>query len=269
VNGIPFPDLDPVALRLGPLAIRWYALAYIAGIVAGWRIVLRVALRPPVVCRRVDVDDFVAWITIGVIAGGRLGHVLFYEPARYLADPLEILMVWRGGMAFHGGVIGAIAAIALFARRRRIAFLPLADLIALVTPIGVFFGRIANFVNGELWGKPSGAAWAMVFPRDPTRLARHPSQLYEAALEGLLLFALLAWLAFATDSRRRPGTIGGAFLAGYGVARALAEIFREPDGVFLGISAGQWYSLPMVAVGLWLVARARRGPRFDGLPAAT
>jgi len=267
VSGIAFPEFDPVALQIGPLAIRWYALAYIAGIIAGWRIALVIAERPPRVCSRVQIDDFVAWITIAVIVGGRLGHVLFYEPARYLANPLEIVFVWKGGMAFHGGVVGVIVAIVVFARRNAIPFLPLADLVGLVTPIGVFFGRIANFVNGELWGKPSGAPWAMVFPHDPTRLPRHPSQLYEAALEGLALFALLAFLAFATDARRRPGTIGGAFLAGYGTARAIAEVFREPDGVFLGISTGQWYSLPMILAGLWLIARARRRPRFEGAPA--
>jgi phosphatidylglycerol:prolipoprotein diacylglycerol transferase len=266
---VNFPDFDPVALRLGPLAIRWYALAYIAGIVAGWRIALALVERAPRVCSRAQIDDFVVWITIGVIAGGRLGHVVFYEPLRYLADPLEILAIWRGGMAFHGGAIGVIVATALFARRHAIPFLPLADVVALVTPIGLFFGRVANFINGELWGKPSDAPWAMVFPHDPTRLPRHPSQLYEAGLEGLALFALVGWLAFATDARRRPGTVGGVFLAGYGVARAIGELFREPDGLFLGISLGQWYSLPMVAAGLWLIQRARRRPRFDGLPAAT
>ncbi len=269
MTGIALPAFDPIALQLGPIAIRWYALAYIAGIVAGWRIALRVVARPPIVCDRLAIDDLVAWITVGVIVGGRLGNVLFYTPGYYLAHPLEIVMVWKGGMAFHGGVIGVIAAFWIFARRRGIALLPLGDVVALVTPIGLFLGRLANFVNGELWGRPSDVAWAMIFPADPTRLPRHPSQLYEAALEGPALFALLVWLAFATDARRRPGTVGGAFLAGYGVARSVCELFREPDGVLLGISAGQWYSLPMIVAGAWLIVRARRRPRFDGLPAAT
>ena len=207
----------------------------------------------------------VFYATLGIIVGGRLAYVFFYQPS-ILANPLDVFKLWEGGMSFHGGVVGVSLGILYLSWKNKLNWLRIHDYVACCVPIGLFFGRLANFVNGELWGKATNVPWAVIFPNGK-EVPRHPSQLYEAALEGLALFALLAFLAFATDARRRPGTIGGAFLAGYGTARAIAEIFREPDGVFLGISTGPWYSLPMILAGLWLIARARRRPRFEGAPA--
>ena len=257
---IAFPSIDPVAVSLGPLVIRWYALAYIAGLLLGWRYCRYLAARGGPVSPDAF-DDFLTWATFGVVLGGRLGYALFYKPAYYLAHPLEILEVWQGGMSYHGGMIGVLLAIYFYARHHKISGLALGDLVASATPIGLFFGRLANFINGELFGRPSNAPWAMAFPAGGPQ-PRHPSQLYEAALEGLLLFVLLAWLARKPDLRARHGLIGGVFLAGYGVARIVAEFFREPDS-FLGFFAfgttwGQWLSLPMVVAGLVLILRAKR-----------
>ncbi|TBW34741.1 prolipoprotein diacylglyceryl transferase [Siculibacillus lacustris] len=269
---LPFPAFDPIAVQLGPLAIRWYALAYIAGILIGWWWVRRLIAddrpwggrpRP----NAPEIDDFVLWATLGIVLGGRIGYVLFYNPAHYLANPSEIVMVWKGGMAFHGGFLGSVAAMVLFARGRSFSFLTLFDLFAAAAPIGLFFGRLANFVNGELWGRTSDVAWAMVFPYAGP-VARHPSQLYEAALEGVLLFAVLAVIVARTDVLRRPGLLAGLFATGYGLARIAAEFFREPDAQlgFLagGVTMGQVLSLPMVAAGLALaIWAARRVPRSD------
>ncbi|HYI84888.1 MAG TPA: prolipoprotein diacylglyceryl transferase, partial [Acetobacteraceae bacterium] len=190
VFAIPFPAIDPVLVEIGPLVIRWYALAYIAGIVLGWRLARRLVQLPPVAATPEQLDDFVTWVTLGIIIGGRLGYVLFYRPGYYLMNPLEALAVWQGGMSFHGGAAGVILAIILFARRHGLDILTLADRTTAVVPIGLFFGRLANFINGELWGRVSDVPWAMVFPHAGP-LPRHPSQIYEAVLEGLVLFTVL------------------------------------------------------------------------------
>ena len=254
--------IDPVALQIGPFAIRWYALAYIAGIVLGWRIARRLVEARPRAGTAEQMDDYVTWVTLGIILGGRLGYVLFYRPGYYLFHPLEALMVWQGGMSFHGGALGVIIATLIFARRNKLNPLLFGDRAAAVVPIGLFFGRVANFINGELWGRPSDVPWAIVFPTDPSQLARHPSQLYQAGLEGLALCLLMWVLARREGVRARPGLLTGALIAGYGVARLLGEFFREPDahlGYLLGgVTMGQLLSLPMVAVGAWLILRSRR-----------
>lgn len=254
---IPYPVIDPVLLHLGPLAIRWYALAYIAGLVAGWALIRHVvaserywlgAPRP-----RVDsIDDLLVYCALGVVIGGRLGNVLFYDPAYYLAHPLEILMVWRGGMAFHGGMLGALAGVLLFARRYRVPWLTALDLACLAAPIGICLGRIANFIKPELWGRPTDVAWAMVFPGSDG-LPRHPSQLYEAALEGLANFVAL-WALARGGGLRRPGLVTGAFGAIYGAARIACEFYRDPDprleALGHGWTMGMVLSAPMIAIGL-------------------
>ncbi len=261
---IPYPAIDPVLFELGPIVVRWYALAYIAGLLLGMFQMRALAKRPPERIGERDVDDFLIWATLGVVLGGRLGYVLFYRPEYYFAEPLAILQVWQGGMSFHGGLLGVVAATVLFARRRGIPILVYGDLLACVAPIGLFFGRLANFINGELFGRASDVPWAMVFPRGGP-LARHPSQLYEAALEGLVLFIVLALLHRSEPIRRRTGFLTGVFLAGYGLARAFSELFREPDSYlgFLagGLTMGQLLSFPLIAVGLYLIHRARIGTR--------
>jgi phosphatidylglycerol:prolipoprotein diacylglycerol transferase len=260
---IPFPAIDPVAVSFGPLAIRWYALAYIVGLVVGWRYCLTLAERPPYLVRRQDVDDFLVWATLAVILGGRIGYVLFYNPGYYLAHPVQALYVWHGGMSFHGGALGVTLAIILFARARRIRLLAFSDIIAEAVPIGLFFGRIANFINGELYGRASDVPWAMVFPGGGP-VARHPSQLYEAACEGILLFAVL-FAAERCGARRSPGLVTGLFLAGYAVARMSGELFRQPDPqlgyLFLGTTMGQLLSLPLLIAGLGLIVWSRQSLR--------
>jgi len=257
-----FPALDPVAIEIGPLQIRWYALAYIAGLVLGWRYCLYLAGRSPHGIRRQDVDDFLSWATVGVVVGGRLGYVLFYKPGYYLAHPLEIVQVWHGGMSFHGGALGVMVAILWFCSRRKIPLLAFSDIIACAVPIGLFFGRVANFINAELWGRVSDVPWAIIFPTDESRLPRHPSQLYEAGLEGIALFALLTWLQFGTRLRERPGALTGVFLLGYAAARMVGELFREPDAflgfLLFGATMGQLLSIPLALIGVWLLLRARR-----------
>ena len=269
---IPFPEIDPVALRLGPIAVKWYGLAYMAGLLLGWlyvkRLLRQTRLWPndkaPFTPDRAD--DLLLFMTVGVLVGGRLGNVLFYEPAYYFNNPLEIPAVWKGGMAFHGGLIGSIIAIVLFARRVGADAWSVLDVCAAATPIGLFFGRLANFINGELWGRPSSVPWAMVFP-EAGPMPRHPSQLYEAALEGLVLFALLWWLAHARLALRRPGVVAGTFLAGYAVARSVCELFREPDFLLGPLSAGILYSLPMLAGGIWMIWwSGRRMPASVNVP---
>ncbi|MFQ3623541.1 MAG: prolipoprotein diacylglyceryl transferase [Acetobacteraceae bacterium] len=261
-GALAFPEIDPVVVSIGPFAIRWYALAYIAGIVIGWRLVRRLAAAAPVAASPQQVDDYLTWAVLGVILGGRLGYVLFYLPGHYLANPLEALMVWKGGMSFHGGLLGVILATLSFCRLRGIDFFAFMDRIAVATPIGLCLGRLANFINAELYGRPWDGPWAMVFPTDPLSLPRHPSQLYQAALEGLLLFAVMAWLARDGRLRARRGFLAGAFLVGYGIARIVGELFRQPDEFlgFLpgGLTMGQVLSLPMLAVGAWAIATSRR-----------
>ena len=261
---IPYPMIDPVLIQVGPFAVRWYALAYIVGLLVGWRYCVALARKPGALVSPPVLDDFLLWVTLGVVFGGRLGYVLFYQPSHYLSNPLEIVMMWHGGMSFHGGLLGVVVAILAFAWRRHLPALVLSDSIAGAVPIGLFFGRLANFINGELYGRPSDVPWAMVFPHDRLQLPRHPSQLYEALLEGVALFLVLRVLE-VRGARARPGLVTGAFLVGYGLARIIGEMFREPDsflGFFaLGTTMGQWLSLPLVLLGLVLVWRARAPAR--------
>ena len=286
---IPFPDISPnlVSFELFgfEIALRWYALAYIVGILFGWWIILR-AIRtprlwagdPPMTAEQVE--RFLTWAIFGVILGGRLGYVLFYDMPTYLADPLQIVRVWEGGMAFHGGFAGVVVAGIWFCRREGIPMLSMGDLLAIAAPVGLMLGRLANFINAELWGRPTDLPWGVIFPGAAAQTcpqlvglcARHPSQLYQAALEGLLLALVLLWLAFRKGWFKRPGALMGVFLVGYGIARFLVEFVRQPDAQFVtegnpvglalhwggwGLTMGQLLSLPMIAVGLWFVLRAR------------
>jgi phosphatidylglycerol:prolipoprotein diacylglycerol transferase len=260
IAALTFPQFDPVALELGPLAIRWYALAYIVGILLAWWYCRRLAERPDSGVTRPVLDDLVFWAVIGVVLGGRIGYVLVYNFDHFIQQPLDILRVWEGGMSFHGGMVGVLLAIGFVARKHRLRYFQVSDVVGCATPIGLFLGRLANFVNGELYGRASDAPWAMVFPTDPSALPRHPSQLYQAALEGLVLFAVL-FLLVRLGRLKQDGFLSGAFLAGYGLARILGEFFREPDpqlGFLFGpVTMGQLLSLPMVLVGIWFMARAR------------
>lgn len=267
---IPYPVIDPVLVDIGPFPIRWYALAYVAGIVLGWFYMKRLCaadrlwgeVRHPT---PVSVDDLVVYVALGIVLGGRLGYVLFYNLPYYAAHPLEIVAAWNGGMAFHGGLIGTAIGMWIFARRAGVRFLSVADGVAAVVPIGLFLGRIANFIKPELWGRETDVPWAMVFPGagpDP----RHPSQLYEAGLEGIGLFILLA-VAIRLGALKRPGLSTGLFTAGYALARIVSEFFRQPDAqlgfLFGGATMGMLLSLPLLALGLGLIAyalRARRRP---------
>ena len=272
---LSFPLIDPIAISIGPIAIRWYALAYVAGLLGGWFYAKRLAaradlwggLRQP---KPIDVDDLIVWVALGVVLGGRLGYVLFYNLSSYLSHPLEIFAVWRGGMSFHGGFLGAVLAIVLFARSRGLNPLAMLDMAAVVTPIGLFFGRIANFINGELWGRPApDFPYAVVFPHAGP-VPRHPSQLYEAFGEGLVLFIVMAFAA-RRFGFRRPGLLGGIFVLGYALARIVCEFFREPDEQlgFLfgssigalggGITMGMLLSIPMALVGAGAIVLAARG----------
>ena len=288
---IPFPNISPelFSVTIGgiEIALRWYALAYIAGIVIGWWLIAR-ALRRPALwpadtppLSREQLDDLMFWIILGVIIGGRLGFVLFYQPAYYLANPLDIPKVWQGGMSFHGGFLGVVTAVWLYSRRHALALGPVADSMALAAPPGLLLGRVANFINAELWGRPTDLPWGVIFPGARAQdcpgieglCTRHPSQLYEAALEGALLGALLLYLAFRRGWLRVPWQITGLFLTGYGLARFVVEYFRVADPQFVtpddpmgrvigsglsGLSMGQLLSLPMILAGLALFLRARR-----------
>lgn len=265
IFAIPYPQIDPVLIQVGPVAIRWYALAYIVGLLLGWRYVRQLAKAPPRMASADDVDDFLVWATGGVVLGGRLGYILFYNFPYYLENPWAALEIWRGGMSFHGGMLGVIIAMILFCRSRQMAFFGFADLIACATPIGLLLGRIANFINGELYGRPTDVPWAMVFPGGGPE-PRHPSQLYEAGLEGLVLLVILYLLWRSEWVRFRYGILSGVFLAGYAVFRMIAELFRQPDVqigyLSLGTTMGQWLSLPMLAIGLLLILRGwLRGPQ--------
>jgi phosphatidylglycerol:prolipoprotein diacylglycerol transferase len=262
---IPFPAFDPVLVQVGPIAIRWYALAYIGGILIGWlyaKAILRSqrASGGPAPISAADFDDFVLWVTLGIILGGRAGYVLFYNLPHFAEHPAEIVQLWKGGMSFHGGFVGCVLAVVLFARRRNLPILSLGDVTCAVATIGLFFGRLANFINGELWGRPADVPWAIVFPGGGP-LPRHPSQLYEAILEGLVLFGVLA-LFVRLGALKRPGLILGAFALFYGLARCFSEFFREPDaqlGFFWGgLTMGMLLSVPMMlggAIIIWIVLR--------------
>lgn len=258
---LPFPNIDPVAFQLGPFVVRWYALAYIGGLIAAWGYMVLMLRRAPKVMTADQVGDFLTWAILGIILGGRLGYVGFYSPGYYLAHPVEIAFVWQGGMSFHGGFLGLCAATVLFCRKRGLALWAVADLIAAAGPIGLFLGRLANFVNGELYGRAGDVPWAIVFPTGGPE-GRHPSQLYEAGLEGLVLFIVLFVAVRFFDARNRQGLTTGLFMVGYGAARMFVELFREPDAqlgfIFGGVTMGQILSLPLVLVGLWLIATARR-----------
>ncbi len=265
---MPFPNIDPVAFSVGPLAVHWYGLAYVAGILLGWVYARRLIARGPLwpndqsPVTAAHLDDFLIWAAAGVVLGGRLGYILFYDLAAIAENPIRAIQIWNGGMSFHGGFIGATIAIVLFARRNAIPVWSMLDLVAAVVPIGLFFGRIANFINGELWGRLSAMPWAVVFPTGGP-FARHPSQLYEAGLEGIVLLLVLALMIFRGKALKRPGTISGSFVVGYALCRIFVEFFREPDvqiGYLLGttwLTMGMILSLPMVAIGLWAIMRAR------------
>lgn len=250
------PRIDPVAVSIGPLQLHWYGLMYLVGFVVGWLLGRLRARRPGSGWTPVEVDDLLTCVMLGVIIGGRLGYALFYDLPAFLADPLEIFRIWHGGMSFHGGLLGAAAAFFWFARSRKRSFLQVSDFVAPLVPQALFFGRLGNFINGELWGKVSDAPWAMVFP-GAGPLPRHPSQLYEALLEGLLLFVAL-WIYSATP--RKPGAVSGFFALGYGLARFLVEFVRVPDAhlgylAFGWLTMGQVLCLPLMGVGLWLLLR--------------
>ena len=293
IAAIPFPSISPelfsVTLFGVTIALRWYALAYIVGILIGWRLVAATLRRPglwsadgpPMTPRQLE--DLMTWIILGIILGGRLGYVFFYQPGYYLANPAEILMVWQGGMAFHGGLLGVVVAALVFARRHSIPTLSATDAICLGVPPGLLLGRLANFINAELWGRPTDLPWGVIFPGEAAQdcpgvdglCARHPSQLYEAGLEGLMLGALLIWLVWARGALRRPGLVGGVFFAGYGLARFVVEFVRQPDAQFVapgnplglawqvggyGLTMGQILSVPMILLGFWLIRLGRRRP---------
>lgn len=264
---IPFPYIDPVLVHIGPFAIRWYALAYIVGIVAGW-MYSRHLIRTerlwggPAPLKIIDFDDFLLWVTLGIILGGRTGYVLFYNLPHFAAHPLEVFQLWNGGMSFHGGFTGCVVAVVPFARARGIPIMSLGDLTCAAAPIGIFLGRIANFINGELWGRPADVPWAMVFPGGGP-LPRHPSQLYEAGLEGLAMFVFLA-VMIRFGALRRPGLIIGSFACFYAVARSICEFFREPDAqlgfLWGGATMGQLLSIPLFLAGLCFIVYAMKHP---------
>ena len=263
---LPFPNIDPVIVSVGPLAIHWYGVGYVVGILFAWwyakRLIAKPALwannEPPM--KPNDLDDFVLWAALGVVLGGRIGYILFYDFARYMANPLDIFAVWEGGMSFHGGILGTILAMFLFARSRGIKVWSMFDTIAAGVPVGLGLVRLTNFINSELWGRTTDVPWAFVFPNGGP-LPRHPSQLYEALLEGLVLFIVLWFLTHKGLKLKAPGFIAGAFVAGYGLSRIIVEFFREPDA-HIGYLAGNWMTMgmilstPMVLVGIWAMLRA-------------
>jgi len=265
---LPFPDIDPVIIEIGPLAIHWYGLGYVVGILFAWwyarRLVTNERLWSPDQPRpsAVDIDDFLIWAAAGVVLGGRLGYILFYDLARYVESPGDILAVWQGGMSFHGGLAGVTVAMILFARRRGFSPWSLFDVIGAGVPVGFGLVRVTNFINSELWGRPTDVPWAFVFPNGGPE-PRHPSQLYEALLEGLALFVVLRLLTHSALRLKQPGLVAGAMVTGYALSRIFVEFFREPDA-HIGYLAGGWLtmgmilSLPMVLIGVWAMARSRR-----------
>jgi phosphatidylglycerol:prolipoprotein diacylglycerol transferase len=273
---IAFPVFDPIAVAIGPIAIRWYALAYIGGIVLGW-IYARALLKNdrlwggPAPISLPQLDDFILWVTVGIILGGRTGYVLFYNLPFFIEHPVEIFKLWTGGMSFHGGFLGCVAAVMLFCLKNKLPILSLGDITTAVGPIGLFLGRLANFINSELWGREadSSVPWAMVFPNDPAQLPRHPSQLYEAGLEGILLFAILA-VMIRLGALKRPGLILGSFIAIYAIARIASEFFRQPDPqlgfLWSGLTMGMLLSVPMIIAGIILIVLAWRRPASEPAP---
>jgi phosphatidylglycerol:prolipoprotein diacylglycerol transferase len=293
IAALPFPQISPeiFSFNIGgfELALRWYALAYIAGLVIAWRIVVGLMKRPKLWSKNTapmtpqQPEDLLTWVILGVVLGGRLGFVLFYQPGYYLSNPADILKVWEGGMSFHGGALGVVAAGALYCWKHKLPMIQVGDAIAVSTPVGLLLGRLANFINNELWGRATDMPWGVVFPGQAaqdcpdvlTICARHPSQLYEAAFEGLVLGALLIYLAYRRGVLKRSGTAIGTFMAGYGAARFFVEFYRQPDAQFitdgnplglawqvggLGITQGQALSIPMIAIGLYFIFRAKHVP---------
>lgn len=287
---IPFPDISPEIFTFPifgfQFSLRWYALAYITGIIIGWRVVMASVKRPQIWAGGVapmmprQVEDLLTWVILGVILGGRLGYVLFYQPGHYLSNPGQILYLWQGGMSFHGGLMGVVLACVLYSKRQGIVWLSVADVLCMVAPIGLFLGRIANFINAELWGRPTDLPWGVIFPGDAAQdcpgvvglCARHPTQLYEAMLEGLILGGVLLYLGWRRNALHRPGIITGTFFAGYGLSRFLVEFVRQADRQFItdqnpmgyvfeaggiGLSMGQLLSLPMIIFGLGMISYAR------------
>ncbi|WP_391481336.1 prolipoprotein diacylglyceryl transferase [Nereida sp. NH-UV-3] len=288
---IPFPNLSPnifsISLFGMEFALRWYAMAYIVGIIIGWRIIVAALRRPALWSKDTSpfspeqAEDLLTWIVVGVILGGRLGYVFFYQPAYYLQNPLEIPAIWTGGMSFHGGFLGVVLLAYIWTHRNKVALWPLADSLAIAVPPALLLGRVSNFINAELWGRPTDAPWGVIFPGEAAQAcagiigacARHPSQLYEAALEGLILGAVLLYFAFRRGLLKRQGAATGIFFAGYGMARFAVEFVRQPDAQFVtlnnplglawqvngyGLTMGQFLSLPMIFVGLFLIRRAFR-----------
>jgi phosphatidylglycerol:prolipoprotein diacylglycerol transferase len=263
VMALQHPNFDPVAFSIWIFDVRWYALAYISGLVLAWLYCRWMTKLPPQRLKPVDFDDFLLWATLGVVIGGRLGYVLFYKPGYYLENPLEVAFIWHGGMSFHGGLLGVLAAIGLFARSRGVSYFTLSDIVGAATPIGLCLGRIANFINGELYGRTvqsDGLPWAMVFP-GAGPIPRHPSQIYESLLEGLVLFLVL-FILVRRGALQRTGLVSGVFMIGYGLARIVAEFFRAPDAflqfVLPGTTMGQVLSLPMVLIGIAVTVWALR-----------
>ena len=263
---IAFPNIDPVIISFGPIVIRWYAVSYIAGLLVGIKYISSFVSLPPHAMVKRDPDDLLLWLTLGIIIGGRLGYVGFYNFEFYLANPIAIFKVWEGGMSFHGGLFGVIVAIFLFCRQRKLSFLAVADAVSCAAPIGLFFGRIANFINGELFGRVSDVPWAMIFPRGGT-LTRHPSQLYEAGLEGFGLFLVLFILSRNTVLRHRIGFLSGIFLIGYACSRGFIEFFREPDPhigfLYSNLTMGQVLSIPLIVLGAYLVYYQKKSEKLD------
>ena len=269
VFAIPFPAIDPVLIEVGPLAIRWYALAYVAGLLLGWYLARRLVAndrlwgttpRPD----PADFDDFLIYAALGIVLGGRLGYVIFYSPGYFLQNPLEVLQLWSGGMSFHGGLAGVTIAMILFARKKSYSAWTLFDVIGAVAPLGFFFGRIANFINAELYGRPSDVPWAMVFPGAGPE-PRHPSQLYEAFFEGLVLYVLVRLATHTFGKLSQPGYVTGVFIVGYGIFRIFCEFFREPDAhigfLAFGLTMGMILSVPMIIIGIYAIVRVERAAR--------
>lgn len=287
---LPFPNIDPEIFAFDlfgfHIALRWYALAYITGLIIGWRYILLLLQKPALWLKvpmdKKQVEDLMTWIVLGVIVGGRLGFVLFYEPTQYLKNPVEILKVWEGGMSFHGGFFGVIAGISIFGWRNKLPILSIGDAVAAATPFGLLFGRVANFIKPELWGRPTDIAWGVNFPDPRAQICppdwvgeclRHPSQLYEAGLEGLVLGLLIAWVVWRKGWLKAPGRVVGLFFVGYGVSRWFIEYFRQPDLQFTspddpigyiftiaqtGVTMGQLLSLPMIFIGLAMILKIRK-----------
>lgn len=260
---LTYPEIDPVAFSVGSFSVRWYGISYVVGILLAWQLCAFLVQKYDFGFKRKVVDDFIPLATIGIVLGGRIGNALFYHLDYYLSHPWEIFYIWQPGMSFHGGFWGVVLTLILFCRYHKLHFFSLADVLAVGTPIGIFFGRLANFVNAELYGRVTEVPWGMVFPT-ADNLPRHPSQLYEAGLEGVLLFTILICVATLSQAPRRPGLLSAVFLIGYGAARSVAEIFRDPDGVLslfgLEVTLGQAYSIPLVLVGVCLLWKVLTRP---------